>query len=335
MQSSAVKIERVAVFGLGSMGKRRLRLLSALLPNGVFAGIDAREDRRSEVAERFGAQVFSSLDDAMCILPQAIFICTSPLSHSALISDSLRRRLHVFTEINLVDTGYATNQKLAEQQGLTLFLSSTPLYRREPAYLIEQASKYDGAMSYQYHVGQYLPDWHPWENYRDFFISDARTNGCREIFAINLPWVLRAFGPVEEVFAVSAKSTALQIEYPDSRIATFRHKNGTIGTFTADLVAREPIHRMRIQSEHLLLQWDGTPESLRTYDMAQKAWQQIRLYEDVDQLSGYSANIIEDAYAAEISAFFAAIEEGKRPIYGFQEDQQTLLLIDRIEEQRT
>lgn len=245
------------------------------------------------------------------------------------------RGLHVFTEINLVDTDYSENQKLAEQQGVTLFLSSTPLYRREPAYMIEQTSKYNGAMSYQYHVGQYLPDWHPWESYRDFFISDARTNGCREIFAINLPWVLSAFGPVEEVFAVSARSTALQIEYPDSLIAMFRHKSGTIGSFTADLVAREPIHRMRIQSEHLLLQWDGTPESLRSYDAEKKAWQQVRLYDNVDQLSGYSANIIEDAYAAEICAFLAAIEEGKRPIYGFLEDQETLLLIDRIEGQRS
>ena len=335
MQSSSVKIERVAVFGLGSMGKRRLRLLSALLPNGVFAGIDAREDRRNEAAERFGAQVFSSLDDAMRIRPQAIFICTSPLSHAAIIQDCLKRGLHVFTEINLVDTDYQKNQKLAEQQGVTLFLSSTPLYRREPAYMIEQTTKYNGVISYQYHVGQYLPDWHPWESYRDFFISDARTNGCREIFAINLPWVLSAFGPVEEVFAVSARSTALQIAYPDSIIAMFRHKNGTIGTFTADLVAREPIHRMRIQSEQLLLQWDGTPESLRTFDTEKKVWQQVRLYDDVDQLSGYSANIIEDAYAAEIVAFFSAIEQGKRPLYGFLEDQETLSLIDRIEGQRS
>ena len=317
------------------MGKRRLRLLSALLPDGVFAGIDAREDRRAEASERFGAQVFSSLEEAMCICPQAIFICTPPLTHAAVIRECLNRGLHVFTEINLVDTAYSENQKLAEQQGLTLFLSSTPLYRKEPAYLIEQASKYDGAMSYQYHVGQYLPDWHPWESYRDFFISDTRTNGCREIFAINLPWVLSAFGPVEEVFAVSTRSTELHIAYPDSRIAMFRHKNGTIGTFTADLVAREPIHRMRIQSEQLLLQWDGTPQSLRSFNMEQKTWRQVCLYEDVDQLSGYSANIIEDAYAAEITAFFLAIEQGKRPVYGFKEDQETLSLIDRIEEQRT
>ena len=331
MQSAAVKLERIAILGLGSMGKRRLRLLSALLPGGVIAGIDAREDRRREAEERFGAKTFATLDEAMSIRPQAVFICTPPLTHAEAIYECLTRNLHVFTEINLVDTGYAENMALAQKLGLTLFLSSTPLYRREPRYLIEQVAQRSRALVYQYHVGQYLPDWHPWETYQSFFVGDARTNGCREIFAINLPWILRAFGPVKSVQAVSTRASGLAIDYPDSVIATLRHEDGTIGTFTAELVSREAIHRIRIQSETQLLQWDGTPESLRAFDSESKAWQQIRLYESVDKLGGYSANIIEDAYSAEIEAFIAAVERNEPARYGFTEDAQTLALIDKIE----
>ena len=35
-------------------------------------------------------------------------------------------------------------------------------------------------------LGQYLPDWHPWESYKSFFVSNKKTNGCRELFAIEL-----------------------------------------------------------------------------------------------------------------------------------------------------
>ena len=52
------------VIGLGSMGKRRVRNLQAL---GVvnIAGFDVRADRRQEAQDKYGIQVFESLDLAM------------------------------------------------------------------------------------------------------------------------------------------------------------------------------------------------------------------------------------------------------------------------------
>ena len=53
-------------------------------------------------------------------------------------------------------------------------MSSTLQYRKEIQFIKEEVKKVSGKVNYIYHVGQYLPDWHPWENYKDFFVGDAR-----------------------------------------------------------------------------------------------------------------------------------------------------------------
>ncbi len=116
---------KVIVIGLGSMGKRRIRLLSEH-KDLVILGIDSQEDRCSEVKEKFGFRCFSSIDEA-CQSEDidAALVCTSPLTHSAIITDCLNHNLHVFTEINLVQDGYNENMALAKAKGKVLFLSST------------------------------------------------------------------------------------------------------------------------------------------------------------------------------------------------------------------
>ena len=39
----------ILIIGLGSMGKRRIRLIREMFPNYQIYGVDGREDRRKEV----------------------------------------------------------------------------------------------------------------------------------------------------------------------------------------------------------------------------------------------------------------------------------------------
>ena len=198
----------IAVIGLGSMGKRRIRLLKELYPEFSIYGVDSRPDRIKEAAESLQIQCFPDIND----VPKncdCSFVCTSPLSHASIISDCLSRGWHVFTEMNLVDDRYDENIKLAKQNGRRLFLSSTFFYRDEPKYIRSRIDS-ERKWNYVYHIGQYLPDWHPWENYKSYFIGDNRTNGCREIMAIELPWLTAAFGDITRTHVQSDKMTNLE-----------------------------------------------------------------------------------------------------------------------------
>ena len=160
---------KILVCGLGSMGRRRLRLLKSLDSSLEIFGVDSNSERASNVAKEFNIVVYDSIDRAYDEQkPSCIFVCTSPLAHYSIIKQSLSLGMHVFTEINVVADGYDELVNLAKTKNLKLFLSSTMNYKPEIKYLVNRVK--NTKVSYNYHVGQYLPDWHPWENYKNFFV---------------------------------------------------------------------------------------------------------------------------------------------------------------------
>lgn len=323
---------KIIVVGLGSMGKRRIRLLKNNFAEHQVAGVDQSESRRLETREKFSVQVFSDLLEGISeFQPEAALICTPPLLHGRLANICLEHGLHVFTELNLVDDLYDVNLKIAEKKGLTLFLSSTALYRREIQFLRNAVEGYRGKLFYNYHVGQYLPMWHPWENYKDFFVGNKRTNGCREFLAINLPWILKTFGTVKDFHVIKSKVTDLEIEYEDCYIINLVHENGTVGSITVDVVSREPVFSIYVAGENFLVTWDGKVNTIKQLDVASNTWKDAELYPTVDKLVDYNSNIIENAYTDEIDTFLGVIAKRKVPLYSFEDDYETIKLMDAIE----
>ncbi len=318
---------KIVVIGLGSMGKRRIRLIKEMYPDYTIVGIDGREDRRKEACSQFGIKCTDSIngvDSANCA-----FICTSPLSHNSLIHECLLKGWNVFTELNLVSDGYQENISLAKTMGRTLFLSSTFFYREEIRYIRSKISV-DKKWNYSYHIGQYLPDWHPWENYKDFFLGDKRTNGCREIMAIELPWLTATFGEVEIVNVLSDKLTALNIDYMDNFIIQLQHKNGNKGALIVDVVSPVAVRKLEVYSEGAYISWNGTPDSVAEFDARSKKLVPVTLSEQTEHVDGYSAFVVENAYKNEIREFFNVVNGISKAQYGFDQDLKVLQLIDMI-----
>lgn len=316
----------IVVIGLGSMGKRRVRLIREICPDAIITGVDGRKERRIEASDLYGIGAVASLDD-ITVEMDCAFICTSPLSHADITKECLSRNWHVFTELNLVNHGYDENTKLAKEKGRILFLSSTCLYREEIKY-IRSCITTDKKWNYIYHIGQYLPDWHPWESYRDFFVGDKRTNGCREIMAVELPWMTETFGKIAEIHTISDKMTELDIGFNDNYMMQIVHRNGNKGILVVDVVSPCAVRKLEVYSEGRYLSWGGTPESLFEFDAVGKHLKKVPLMEKAEHRAGYSDFIIENAYKNEIMEFFDVMMNGKEPLYGFEQDKTVLELID-------
>ena len=231
---------KLLIVGLGSMGKRRARLTKGIDAAIQIVGVDTAESRRDE-ALRLGLAdaAYATIGEAVAAEhPDAALVCTAPLAHAAVIGELLDHDLPVFTELNLVSDGYRENMAKAAAKKLPLFLSSTMLYRRETQYIKQQVAEFGKPVHYIYHIGQYLPDWHPWENYKNFFVGNARTGGVREIFGIDLPWLLDAFGDVESVTVQKDTISDLGLPYPDCVTLLLRHKGGVQGVPPMSSAAR-------------------------------------------------------------------------------------------------
>lgn len=319
---------KIAVIGLGSMGRRRIRLVQQIYPHTVIYGVDAREDRRVYAEQELQIVCKKSTsciaDDIVCA-----FVCTAPLSHASIIHECLERGWHVFSELNLVSDGYEENMRLAKDNSCQLFLSSTFLYREEIRYIKSKVC-FDQKWNYIYHIGQYLPDWHPWEDYKGFFIGDKRTSGCREIFAIELPWLVEVFGSIKETHVLSDKMTGLEIDYNDNYMVQVVHENNCKGLLAVDVVSPCAARKFEAYTEGSYIAWNGTPDSLVSFNVTTKELAPVILQEKEEHQEGYAAFVVENAYKNEIKAFFRSMAEGRRAAYGFEEDKKILDILDAI-----
>ncbi len=316
------------IIGLGSMGKRRLRLLAKADPNATIYGIDSNEERRKAVEEEYHIQTFASMDEISDA--EAAFVSTSPLAHSGIITKLLEKNLHVFTEINLNAEGYEENMRLAKEKNKVLFLSSTMLYRKELCYIKEHIHKDNN--TYTYHVGQYLPDWHPWENYKNFFVGNKESNGCRELLAIELPWIINTFGKITNMQIIKKKKSSLDLPYEDTYQLLLEHEHQNTGVITIDLVSRKAMRKLEIIHEDYQYFWSGQPDSLEAYNIQEKKMESISLYDSYEHNAAYSDNIIENAYMDEVLTYLECIKNHENTKYSFKEDAYTQKIIETIEE---
>ncbi len=320
--------ETILVIGLGSMGQRRIRMLRSLYPGCKIIGMDNNQGRAEKVRQEYEIDLCHDLADIQASI-YAAFICTSPESHHKLIRMCLLNDCHVFTEINLLDKDYEENMKLANMQNKTLFLSSTQLYKDEIQHILRQTRKNKDKKIYIYHVGQYLSDWHPWDQLSEFFISKKATNGCRELMAIELPWIVTAFGRVVNTVVTKGNFTHLDIEFPDIYMIHLIHEDGSTGTIVIDVVSRKAVRKLEVYNENMYISWNGTPDSLIEQDV-QSRQEQTVAFEDYIHDQRYGEFINEAAYLKEVEEFFAVVN-GKKPIYDFAKDQEIIHLINAIE----
>jgi predicted dehydrogenase len=291
---------KILIVGLGSMGKRRLRILKGIDKNANIVGVDSRSDRRKETEKLFEVRTFENLDSVSATGYEKgiAFVCTHPLFHEKIIYDCLKKNFHIFTELNLVSDGYEKNIALAKEKNLMLFLSSTLLYRKEIDNLKKKIS--GKRVAYSYHSGQYLPSWHPYENINDFFVSEKRTNGVREIMAIDFPFLEELFSEFKEVSVMSANLSSLKLNFPDTLILNVKHKNGTLGSIAVDIITKGGVRDLSVFGEDMLykLKWEEDGEK---------------------------------AYKREILNFFQCVGKKAEPKWSFEKDAKLLKFLDKIE----
>lgn len=322
----------ILVAGLGSMGRRRIRLINQYNGEYEILGVDLNAERRVQAENQFHIKTYDSLQYVLeARKVDCIFISTAPLSHFSIIKTCLENNIHVFTELNLVAAEYDSNIALAKKNKCVLFLSSTFLYREEVQFIQTKVKEYDKKLNYIYHIGQYLPDWHPWENYRQFFAGNKQTNGCREILAIELPWLIRTFGMIKNIMVAKDNITDLDIDYMDNYLILLEHESGHKGSLAVDIVSRKSVRNMEIYGEEFDISWNGSPEGLYQLDLKSKENIQINLYKNIDKLNEYNAQVIENAYYNEVVNFFEVLKGSGKPRYTFEEDKIVLSVIDDIE----
>lgn len=314
------------VIGLGSMGKRRIRNLQCLKV-GEIIGFDPRNDRRKEVEKKYKVKTFENFDAAMAKNPDALIISAPPDLHMKYAMLAAQEGKHFFTEASVVSEGMDELINLCKGKKIVAAPSCTMRFHPSIKKIKELV---DGGaigkpLAFTYHSGQYLPDWHPWEDYRKFYVAKKSTGAAREIVPFELVWLTWVLGKIDTISCLKGKLTKLETEIDDAYQILMKFKSGALGHMLVDVISRVPNRSCRIISEEGLIEMVWC-EGVKVYRASDKSWKEYPEPKGTT-VEGYSEKIKEEPYIEEMQQFVQAVKGEVTYPYTFEEDKRILDLL--------
>lgn len=298
----------ILIIGLGSMGKRRVRNLQSLGIKNIV-GFDIREDRREETEKKYQINTVGSFDEAITNYKfDAFVISLPPAIHHIYMKKALELGMPAFIEASVLDTDFEQMILNAKEKSICLAPSCTLFFH--PA--IKKISKIinDNELgkisNFLYHSGQYLPDWHTYEDVSEYYVSNKETGGGREIVPFELTWITLILGFPKRV--VGFYKNAIQIKGADEIDDTYNllmDYGQSIFNLSVDVVSRYATRRLIINGDKKQLYWNWDDNMIKIYDPESNNWEEIK-YETISAQSGYNKNITEQMYIDEMEAFIKA-----------------------------
>ena len=269
------------VIGLGSMGKRRIRNLISLGHKKNIAGFDLRVDRREEV-QQSNILVFDDFENALHEFQPDIFIISTPPDlHMNYAYIAKKNGIHCFIEASVVDSDKILHlaHKIKDKE-IIMAPSCTMQYFPMAIKIKELVSKktIGKVLNYNYHTGQYLPDWHPWEKIEDFYVSNPHTGGCREIVPFELTWLNNIFGDSKPLACVKRKLTNINAEIDDIYHCILEYPEGIIGNLTVEVISQpKDVRDIRIIGTDGEIKYDADSNILKYINTQMDSWEEITL----------------------------------------------------------
>ena len=310
------------VVGGGSIGKRHLRNL--LATGRTAAVVETREDRRAEIAAKHpGVPLHPSLEAALAAEQYRVgFICLPTAYHMDPALALAGRGLHLFVEKPVSHTldripellDLVEQKKLIAMTGFCMRFFQ-PLQKAKELLTAGRAGRLVTARSF---TGVYLPDWHPYEDYRSFYMAKKDQGGgvlLDECHAFD--WMQWLCGPITAVSAVVGTFSDLEVETDDVCEALVRFGPCMVGSIHLDMVDRSARSEVELIGTESTVLVDLEGHTVRCYDHKGRKWESWSFEPAYDRM-----------YVDEIEHFFACVENGRPPLVDLRAGYRVQRIID-------
>ncbi len=296
------------VVGLGSAGARHLEILRELgIPNIAVVRSHAGPSSRPTPT---GVREFRLLDEALSLGPVAVVIATPTSMHATQSVAALDAGASVLVE-KPVATTFANTQQVvdAATRNARTVVAGYHL-RAHPAYKwladLAQSGSLGRPLVLQATWGEYLPDWHPGEDYRQGYAARADQGGGPLLTLSHVvDYTVAVLGSVTAAAALERNVSSLDLEVADAATVTFAHESGALSSIEVDFVTRPPAHRVELRFEQGSIQWDVLARTL-TVETADGEGSGV-CPPDI------SAFTRDDCFVEQMSSFLTGLESGTAP----------------------
>ena len=325
---------KIMIIGLGSMGQRRIRCLKEL-GNFEIYGFDNRSDRLNNAYERYKINIVDEIDDFIVRKKlDALIISTSPESHMHYAFKAYDNNLPCFIEASVTDSNLIKElSKKIKKRNLIVAPSCTMKYYKGPKIIKKLVSeKVIGKPLYMnYITGQYLPDWHPWEDISEFYVSKKLTGGCREIVPFELTWLNSIFGYPLTINSVIKNTNNLKVNIDDYYNFSLSYPNDLIANITIEVISRPfALREFRLTGSKGQIVYSQDENCVRYANINNKEWVRFPLEDGLVE-PGYINP--ERPYKDEIKDFLDAVKNSDQTLFpnNLDEDYKVLSILNKLE----
>lgn len=321
------------IVGLGSMGKRRIRCLKTLNFKNIY-GFDLNKKRSLEVKTKYKIKTFINFKEAYNIIqPDVLIISTPPDKHYSYARFSAKNNKDCFIEASVETSAETFKLENYKKKMRTMILPScTMQYFKSPKIIkkLIKDKEIGKVWNINYQIGQYLPDWHPWENIKNFYVSKKKTGACREIVPFELNWICDIFGIPKVINSHKNKLSDLEMDADDVYHFTLKFPKKIIANITVEVLSRvAPTRIMTILGSKGKIYLNYEDKIIKLYK-SDRATKIFKINEGKPE-KGYVYS--EKPYVDEMRHFINAVTKGKKNLFpnDLKKDAHILKILEEIE----
>ena len=316
------------IIGCGSIGQRHLKNLVTISTEEIIAYRTLKKNVK-KLEKEFHIKTYTKLHEALNQNPDAVLVTNPTSLHIQSALAAAKQGCHLFIEKPISNTldkideliDILQKKKLVGLVGCNLrFHPCLQLIKK----LLDQ-KRIGKVISARVQMGQYLPDWHPWEDYRTVYSAHQSLGGGIILDAIHeLDYIRWLLGDVTQVFSFSEKLSDLDIDTEDVAEILLRFKSGAIGEVHLDYIQRCPSRTCEIIGEEGNIVWNLNEGTIKVYTSEKKKWELFK------QPKGYYD--INQTYIDEISHFISCIEGKEEPLISITDGLEVLKIALAVKE---
>ncbi len=247
---------KITVLGAGSIGKRHLKTLVNLDHDleGIkeVRAFDLDETRRNQAGEEFsGVTICDTLKESVEGV-DLVLICV-PTSYHISVYNEINQYgpFHLFIEKPLSHTLEGCDNLIFNQKRSNKYTMLGYVMRLHPVLLKAkeyiEAGKVGNVLSVRAESGFYLPFWHPWEDYRDFYMSwKVGGGGALLDTSHEIDYLTWMFGKIKYAQGYSLTISDLDITSDDYTSCIFEFENGVMGELHLDLLQPDESRYLKV-----------------------------------------------------------------------------------------
>ena len=256
------------IAGYGSIGRRHLRNLLALGENDILL---YRSKRSTLPEDEIAAYpVETDLRAALAHRPDAVIISNPTALHLDVAIPAAEQGCHILLEKPIahnLERIPELRAALARGGGQLLVgfqLRFHPTLRKAAELLA--AGAIGRPVSARAAWAEYLPAWHPWEDYRAGYAARADLGGGVLLTLCHpFDYLRMLLGEYRVVSALGGSLGDLGLAVEDLAEVGVRFESGAVGTIHVDYLQQPPSHTLEITGTQGSLRWDNADGSLTLF----------------------------------------------------------------------